>query len=134
MKKKPKFRSKFEAKVYEWIHDATGEYPLYEPYNLYPMLPVRGKCGKCSSTEVYKTTLYRPDFDVRRVLVEAKGILTYRDRCIANWMKENYIFHFVFMRDNKLNKNSKKRYSDWCKENGISYAVGHVPKAWFNKA
>jgi hypothetical protein len=44
---------------------------------------------------------------------------------------------FLFMRDNKISKNSKTRYSDWCKKRGIKYAVsehGHIPDEWLAEA
>lgn len=44
---------------------------------------------------------------------------------------------FVFMRDNKIAKNSKTRYSDWCRKRGIKYAVsedGHIPQEWLEEA
>lgn len=43
----------------------------------------------------------------------------------------------LFMRDNKIAKNSKTRYSDWCKKRGIVYAVselGEIPEDWVNDA
>lgn len=37
----------------------------------------------------------------------------------------------VFMRDNKITKRSKKRYSDWAEENGFPWAIGEPPDEWF---
>jgi hypothetical protein len=34
------------------------------------------------------------------------------------------------MRDNKLSKSSKTRYSEWCEKSGIPYAVGWFKKEW----
>lgn len=43
---------------------------------------------------------------------------------------------FLFMRDNKIQKTSKMRYSDWCEKRGIKCYVsedGHVPEEWLNE-
>lgn len=38
---------------------------------------------------------------------------------------------FVFFADNKLNKQSNTRYSDWARNNGFKYHVGKVfPDEW----
>jgi hypothetical protein len=33
----------------------------------------------------------------------------------------------LFMANNKISKESKTRYSDFCTVNGIEYAIGEVP-------
>lgn len=48
--------------------------------------------------------------------------------------RENYPeldIRFVFFADNKLNKQSTTRYSDWAKNNGFKYHVGKTfPEEW----
>lgn len=74
------------------------------------------------------------------IIVEAKGKL---DRLVREKMalvieqNPDLDIRFLFMRDNKIAKNSKTRYSDWCKKRGIPYAIsedGHIPDAWLAEA
>ncbi len=37
---------------------------------------------------------------------------------------------FLFKVDNKINKASETRYSDWCEKHGFLYAFGEVPEEW----
>lgn len=85
-----------------------------------------------------KKRTYNPDFMLSNgVIVEAKGKL---DRDVREKMalvleqNPHLDIRLLFMRDNKITKTSKTRYSDWCEKRGIKYAVseqGHVPEDWF---
>lgn len=79
---------------------------------------------------------YIPDFITEQgIVVEAKGIFDLDDRKKHLYIKENYPkleVRFVFQRDMPIRKGSKTLYSDWCKANGFKYAVGRIPKDWFN--
>ncbi len=131
-----KYRSKFESNVAEMIR-ACGVKPLYEVTDIVVPLPIRmGNCPKCGNKDVVRGSHYRPDFTIRvegkpPIFVEAKGILTYRDKCLAEYMSKHHNWKIVFMADNKLNKRSPTRYSDWCRKNGVQFAVNNVPKEWF---
>lgn len=37
----------------------------------------------------------------------------------------------VFGADNKINRFSKMRYSDWAKKHSIPYAIKSIPDQWF---
>jgi len=95
---------------------------------------VGGRCSNCDGRTIYKRATYTPDFLLPNGLfVESKGKFTSKDRKIAmamlkQWPKVKY--RMLFMRDNKLSKNSNTRYSDWCNQNGVKYAIGLVPKEW----
>ena len=40
---------------------------------------------------------------------------------------------FVFTSSkNKISKNSKTSYADWCDKNGFLYADKFIPEEWFN--
>jgi hypothetical protein len=40
-------------------------------------------------------------------------------------------FYLLFMRDNWLTKNKRKRYTDWASEHEINSAVGEsIPEEW----
>lgn len=44
-------------------------------------------------------------------------------------------FKILFMRDNFLRKGSKTKYSDWCRKNGVTFAVsssGIPPETWLD--
>lgn len=88
-----------------------------------------------------KKRTYNPDFILPNgVIIEAKGKL---DRDVREKMalvieqNPDLDIRMLFMRDNKIAKNSKTRYSDWCKKRGIVYAVselGEIPEDWVNDA
>jgi hypothetical protein len=72
------------------------------------------------------------------VYVESKGNFTAADRKKMKLVVEQnpgLDIRMLFQRDNKLQRNSKTKYSDWCRKNGIDFAVsptGHVPEGWLN--
>lgn len=81
---------------------------------------------------------YTPDFELANgILVETKGQWTSSDRTKHKLVREanpELDIRFVFQADNKLNKNSKTRYSDYCKKMGWKYVVGkEIPKEWLNE-
>src|SRR5687768_14369486 len=88
-----------------------------------------------------KKRTYNPDFMLPNgLIIEAKGKL---DRDVREKMalvieqNPHLDIRVLFMRDNKIAKNSKTRYSDWCKKRGIKYAVseeGHIPEEWLVEA
>jgi hypothetical protein len=88
-----------------------------------------------------KKRTYNPDFMLPNgVIIEAKGKL---DRDVREKMalvleqNPTLDIRILFMRNNKIAKNSKTRYSDWCEKRGITYAVseqGHVPEEWLSDA
>jgi hypothetical protein len=81
---------------------------------------------------------YIPDFivtfsDGRKVYIEAKGYLRGEDRAKLLATKDRHPdkdIRIVFSKDNRLNKKSRSRYSDWAKKHGIPYSVGSIPAEW----
>ena len=54
-------------------------------------------------------------------------------KCGSNEVYETRIYtpdFFLFMQDNFLTKSRKKKYSTWCEQQGITYAIGSIPKEW----
>lgn len=113
---------------------------------VYP-LAAKGRCAECGSTKVVRLKTYLADFAVYPngrlnsaggFILETKGKFTSVDRTkMLAVIKEHpeVRFRMLFMADNKLNKNSETRYSDWCKKNGIEFAVGKfLPPSWIKKA
>lgn len=81
---------------------------------------------------------YIPDFvlsfkDGRVIYVEAKGYLRPEDRTKLLAVKAQNPekdIRLVFAQDNKLHRRTRTRYSDWCKKNDITFAVGEIPADW----
>ena len=78
---------------------------------------------------------YSPDFILpNHVLLETKGYWDAKDRRkILAVKKDNpYLdLRMVFLSPyNKINKNSKTTYSDWCIKHGFDWAEKTVPREW----
>lgn len=68
------------------------------------------------------------------IYIETKGWFRPQDRTKMRAVREanpTADIRMVFPQNNKLNKTSKMRYSDWCEKHGIRYHIGSVPKEWF---
>lgn len=106
----------------------------YEPFYLkYYIKPPGNKafCADCGSTNVLIERNYLPDFVSKngKIVVEAKGRFTSKDRTkmekVVDQNKDVKIY-MLFPSDNWITKNKKKRYSDWCRQKGISFYIGKV--------
>lgn len=89
------------------------------------------KCEDCGGKAVCVRS-YTPDFFLNNgVIIEAKGRFTVKDRKISLAMKKQGI-HVVmlFQFDNKLSRKSKTRYSEWCTQHGIDYAIRELKEEW----
>lgn len=118
-KRKKKFRSKFEKTIANILKTNKVE-AAYEPFTL----PYVLNCN------------YTPDFVVRGIVIEAKGVLTPADRkkmCAVKKSNPDLDIRLWFMKDNYLsNKTKATRYSDWAKKNGFPFHVGETfPEHWF---
>jgi hypothetical protein len=131
-------RSKFEVQIAKELDDAGIKYE-YEAIQLEYEEPLRknlAQCGECGSTDLVRTGWYTPDFLLSSgIIIETKGRFTAADRrkmlaVIEAHPKERIVM--LFMRDNKIHKNSKTHYSDWCMSHDIEYAIGHPLKEWLN--
>lgn len=85
---------------------------------------------------------YLPDFEIKwlregiyqTTYLETKGYFSPEDRQKHRLIKAQYPdvdIRILFLADNKINRRSKTRYSDWCKQQGIMYALREIPKEWF---
>ena len=80
---------------------------------------------------------YLPDFKLPNgIIVETKGRFVPADRKKHLFIKEQhpeFDIRFVFTSSkNKISKNSKTSYADWCDKNGFLYADKFIPEEWFN--
>jgi len=80
---------------------------------------------------------YIPDFIIPtpngKIYLEVKGYLRPEDRTKMIAVKEAnpaLDIRFYFPVNNKLRKDSKTRYSDWCEKHSFPYYIGKLPKEW----
>lgn len=73
---------------------------------------------------------YTPDWTIKMgektIILEAKGRFDYEERRkILGIFEANpgIDLRMVFMRDQKLTKVSKMKYSTWCEKHGIKYSI-----------
>lgn len=113
-------RSKFEEQIFQSLQDKVNV--KYE-----------------SETLSYTVSLkYTPDlviyFSHRPTMyLELKGYLDYDDqRKMKAVKKENpeLDIRFVFMKDNKISKQSKLTYSSWSEKYGFPYCFNTIPEDW----
>jgi hypothetical protein len=116
----PVYRSQFEKIVAVKMAQDGGVFK-YETIRL-PYVP--------------KVRHYTPDFYIPEtdIYIEAKGRLTREDRTKMLLIKQQHPecdIRFVFANaKNKLYKNSKTTYSDWCNKHGFDWAEKTVPREW----
>jgi hypothetical protein len=134
-----RYRSNFEKSLACSVN-SRGFGFKYEPWSLAFTKPMRMTkklkeahgLPKDFSSETYH--LYTPDFLLPSgVIVEAKGKFTAQMRTIMiNVVRCNpeLDIRMCFQRDNRIHPGSKTRYSDWCNQNKIAYAVGIIPTSW----
>lgn len=123
-KKIPKFRSNFELKL------ATNLKNQGIPFDF-----------ESVTLKYFKEHKYKLDFSIQsgKLLVESKGYFTAADRQkMLDVKKENpeLDIRLLFMKDQKIHKLSKTRYSDWCKKYGFKYAVSEdaiLPVDWLKE-
>ena len=117
----------YAAKISFKYETMTLEYRDHTPF---------GECGSCGSNDVYVVRTYTPDFILGNgIVIEAKGKLDAKTRKKLLSVKRSnpdLDLHLVFMKDNKISRNSKTRYSGWAIQHGFTYSVGTIDTAWFS--
>lgn len=131
-------RSKFEKRIAQKLKDKGVKFD-YEAYSYEydePIKQRRARCLDCRSSNLVRSAWYTPDFFLENgIIIEAKGRFTAADRRKMLAVRE---FHdeladklvLVFMRDNKIHKNSTTTYSMWCEANGYDYAIDEIKDEW----
>lgn len=133
------FASNYEQRVF---YDAKkrGFQVRYEPAAFFFERRGRGTyCRHCGSGETFKRHKYTPDFGIGGgIFVETKGKFDApaRSKHIDfSESRKDVDLRFLFAVDNWVTKKHARRYSDWCRERGIKYAVGsQIPQEWFEEA
>lgn len=67
--------------------------------------------------------------------LEVKGWFRPEDMVKMRAVKEtnpDLDIRMFFASNNKVRKDSKMRYSDWCERYGFPYAIGTIPAKWFD--
>lgn len=133
------YASRYEERVAKFLKEQNVKF-TYETFSYEydePLRKNRARCGDCDSQNLVRTGWYTPDFFLASgYIIETKGRFTAADRRKMLAVKR---FHpdlnivMLFMRDNKIHRNSTTKYSDWCKQQGFDYAIGLPKKEWFNE-
>jgi hypothetical protein len=99
-------------------------------------IPVQYELEKISYIVPASKHTYNPDFKLPNgIFIETKGRFVPADRKKHLFIKEQhpeFDIRFVFTSSkNKISKNSKTSYADWCDKNGFLYADKFIPEEWF---
>lgn len=117
-----KFRSSFESYVAEDI-EKHGRPVQYETERL-----------------VYTSQhVYKPDFKLGEIYIEAKGRFEPKDRTkmlAVMAFNPNKDIRFLFQNPNlKLRKGSKTTYAQWAEKHGFKWAQGpRIPESWYEES
>ena len=92
-------------------------------------------------TQPQRARYYVPDIIFttsanQKMYIELKGKLDRDAQQKMRWVKEQnptLDIRLVFMRDNKMTKSTKKKYTDWAEQHGFPCAVGSIPKEWLEE-
>lgn len=88
--------------------------------------------------EPAQTRKYIPDLKIGDMIIEVKGRWTAVDRKKMGLVLEqnpDKDIRMLFHKDNTISRNSRTRYSTWCKKRGITYAIGdRIPEEWIKEA
>lgn len=113
-------RSGFEAKVVEQLRSKKVK---FEYENL-----------KLKYTVPEKQHTYTPDLVLHNgIVVECKGIWSAQDRLKMILVKQQHPeldIRIVFQRNQKLRKNAKSTYGDYCDKHEIIWAEKEIPEEW----
>jgi hypothetical protein len=116
-----------EVKFSEWLRDFKVHH-VWESQRL--------------KYKISKTKIYISDFPVMKkngewMYLEVKGWFDPPSRQKMLYVIESnpgVDIRMVFVYDNKLNKNTETRYSDWCEKHNIKYTIGlKLPDEWLDE-
>lgn len=142
-----KFRSNFEKDIAKNLKARSIDFEyesVHLPYKKQDTINslTRKLHGLSKDFKSYTYHTYLVDFTITNksgkvIHIEAKGEFTASDRVKMKLVKEqnpDADIRMLLMYDNKINKNSKTRYSDFCRANGILFKVGkRIPDNWLEE-
>ncbi len=134
-KQRDRYRSGFEERIARQLEVAGVKFEYEKEKYKYRTRVTMGICGKCDHTTVYQQRTYTPDFLLvpSGIRIEVKGRLTAKDRSkLAAVVEQNpsLDLRLIFGQDNKINKNSNTRYSDWANQHNIPFHLKVIPSEW----
>lgn len=118
------FRSGLEEKIAAALQ-AQGIDPQYETLVIEYEKPAR-------------KAKYKPDFVLPNgIIVESKGRFVTADRqkhLLIQKQRPDLDIRFVFSNSRqRISKQSKTTYADWCRKNGFKFADVTIPQEWINE-
>lgn len=130
-----KYRSRAEEYCAAQLKKMGVKFEFEKIKKPYTSTITNGICLKCQGPAVQKR-IYLLDFWIPDLSfgIEVKGRLDSPTRKKMRDVKKDspeFDVRFLFMADNKLNKNRPERYSDWANKNGFKWAVKILPPEWF---
>ena len=136
------YRSRLETNVVGCLNEALIKFTYETSSFRYRFWLPNTICSECGGEgKAYKWRTYTPDFFLPNdIIIEAKGKMGSPERKKLIAIKEEHPdmdLRMLFMRDNKIHKNSLTRYSVWAEKNGFPWTVsevGVVPKNWIADA
>jgi hypothetical protein len=137
-KRKSGFRSGLEEKVAQTLTDKEVKWEYEVDILEYKKKVNKGLCGSCGERVlVFRRATYKPDFKLDNgIYIEVKGRLTASDRTKLLAVRESnpgLRLVLYFGSDNKLQKNSEKRYSDWAQQHKFDFSIDTLPRRWLNR-
>lgn len=105
-------------------------------------VPFEYEAEKLEYTIPARTTKYLTDFRLKKkdggyMYIETKGQLTSKERkkhLLLQKQHPEIDIRFVFgYAKNKINKNSKTTYIDWCEKHGFPWAEKALPDSWLQE-
>jgi len=120
------YRSKFETRVITKLKRRRIRF-IYEKERIHFTQPAVERS--------YLPDLYFPQ---TKIYVELKGLFTLDDRKKHLWLREDtnsyYDIRFCFQNaKNKIRKNSKTTYIDWCVKHEFRWCEKEIPRKWMVK-
>lgn len=87
---------------------------------------------------VAETRKYTPDFILPNgIIIETKGRFITADRkkhLLVKAQHSDLDIRFVFSRSaNRISKQSRTTYAQWCESKGFKYADKRIPEAWLRE-
>lgn len=127
-----KYKSRLEAYTAAQLRKLRIPFK-YEHHKLTYLKRVRsGLCDACKTSAVSQRRTYLPDFFLGNgTYIESKGYFTASERTkLLAILSSNpgVKIRMLFGADNKIR--NEYRYSDWCKDHGVEYAIKRVKPEW----
>lgn len=121
------YRSKFELMFAKTLLSAGVEFHYEDVIFPYIIPAVKRR---------YITDFVLDKKDGTQMVIETKGYFTKANRDKSLFVREaspEIDLRFVFQSNNKINKQSKTRYGDWCDKKGFLWAVREIPDEWLEE-